>query len=385
MVADEWSSSFAKEDDDLSKRYDALSDEQKRTFALTLERRSEDRQSELPPYYADAVISTLERGLPAHEEAKELNETNRKFNNDPNWRRSELHQQEVDRAKAVRRAQEQAIPESPRRPDQISKQQLHALLGNNDINNDHQHGLLSRSANGGQPQQQQPNPSVPQRSTEQLARRTGPMEGVRPSGQTHDYGELNRTHAQLNQGPTTPHQAEQTLKLIGDIRADAKLQPISIEVRQRHELSADQARQVEVHQQRYQDSQHPEGKELLGLLQRQHQAETVSLEARLLGQRLKNTGSAQELMDVHTKWGEAAKDITDQRIAREASIDRSQERVQESAEKRAELSANSHQDLKHRHDGEKRQGQQQQAQRQQNGERSAQSMGKGGRGGMGGR
>ena len=83
---DEGSSFFVRDDEELAKRYEALSDDKKKLFDQKLEIRSDDRQQELPPYYREVLLTTLEKNLPDRAQGIEIADLNGKFDRDPNWR-----------------------------------------------------------------------------------------------------------------------------------------------------------------------------------------------------------------------------------------------------------------------------------------------------------
>ena len=71
-VDDEGSSFFVRDDEDLAKRYEALSDDKKKLFDQHLEIKTDYRQQELPPYYREVLLTTLEKNLPDRAQGIEI-------------------------------------------------------------------------------------------------------------------------------------------------------------------------------------------------------------------------------------------------------------------------------------------------------------------------
>jgi hypothetical protein len=123
-----------------------------------------------------------------------------------------------------------------------------------------------------------------------------PMQGLHPNGPPRDYGELQKAPDQVAQrghaaDPATDLLSKQQLQDMSERYAEARkaenLQPTPFELRERNELAKKQSEIAEKIDRAHgpADAQQMQQR---ALLDHQHLAERVGVEARLIGQRLRN-------------------------------------------------------------------------------------------------
>ncbi len=289
------------DDDELASKLARLTEEQ-RTRYQTHVHNAIEQNAEVSEQYRLKLAGTLLKGLPTLQESWDISELNRR-ERDEAYLRDQRHDQE--RAKLT--ASPGHEPAEPARD-------------------------AAHPAAAAQP------------------KLDNPMEGVRPNASPRDYSELQRTHERLAEHmkqagagritPEPPGQAaelaaaifskEQLLLIIEhfpDIRREANLLTGQPEIRERDELARAQNTDRWELEKTLGSEPDPQELEKLDLLERQHLAEQVGVQAKWIAQQLKaqHAPDADQYSRDSRRAFQTARVIHEQRQKLGASIERAQD------------------------------------------------------------
>lgn len=264
MEQDESSPSFVDENEEIYKQLKTLDEQKQGDYRKAVELYSQYGEVEVPKEFRQDVIRILQKDLPAKEQSREINDYAAKYDANPNWGKERNDQAQIEKEKQALRSYDTAYPKAPTRPD-VSKYE-HA--------------------------------------PEQASKATAHSQ---PAAEPHLVPADN---------------LQKMLKEYETIRETNTLRPVQLENNHRATLADRQAAERQELQERHEAQPHPRQPELRRLLNHQHLAERVSLEAHLLGQGLRDNDPelAQRLSHEAHYTAQAGRDIRDERQTREATM-----------------------------------------------------------------